>query len=256
MALLGNYSVLTKGPGRAFGGSTVSDTRANWTKSGAVRGRYCQTGGFDAKYGTPNGYRPPGSWVIPIKSGALSSTNLINGAGTFAVSGEMGVNGSATLTGSGDLAAIGQLVVSAIATLTGSGELSGNIVAVLNAAAALAGTGDLTGSIVAIGHALAEVTGTGALTLTSYATGELAAAIQPFSELSPESLASAVWSSSEGAFLYAIAHNRVVTDPAAGTFTVYDTDDTTVLYTAALWQDADGTVPYAGSGAERRDRLE
>ena len=28
MALLGNYSVLNKNPGRALGGSTVSDTRA------------------------------------------------------------------------------------------------------------------------------------------------------------------------------------------------------------------------------------
>lgn len=255
MALIGNYSVLNKNPGRAFGGSTVSDSRAQWGKSGPARGRYCQTGGFDAKYGTPNGYRPPGSWVIPIKSGAIASTNLINGSGSFAVSGEMGVNGAATLSGTGDLTAVGQLVVSAIATITGSGALTGNIVAVLNAAAALAGSGDLTGSIVAIGHALATLEGAGALTLTSYATGEMAASIQPFSELSPESLASAVWSSSEGAFLYAISHNRVVTDPVAGTFTVYDTDDTTVLFTAALWADADGTTPYAGSGAERRDRL-
>ena len=83
----------------------------------------------------------------------------------------------------------------------------------------------------------------------------LAAAILPFTELSPESLASAVWTASEGAFLYAVAHNRVVTDPVAGTFTVYDTDDTTVLYTADLWADASGTTPYSGSGAERRDRL-
>lgn len=255
MALLGNYSVLNKNPGRAFGGSTVSDTRANWTKSGAVRGRYCQTGGFDAKYGTPNGYRPPGSWVIPIKSGALSSTNLINGAGTFAVSGEMGVNGSATLTGSGDLAAIGQLVVSAIATLTGSGELSGNIVAVLNAAATLAGSGDLAGAMNALGWLAVTMDGTGSLTLTSYATGDLAAAITPFSELSPETLSAAVWTSPEGALLYALAHNRVVTNPVAGTFTIYAEDDTTVLYVADLWADASGTTPYSGSGAERRDRL-
>ena len=39
------------------------------------------------------------------------------------------------------------------------------------------------------------------------------------------------------------------------TYTVYAADDTTVLFTADLWQDADGTVPYAGAGADRRDRL-
>ena len=53
----------------------------------------------------------------------------------------------------------------------------------------------------------------------------------------------------------AIAANRVVTDPAAGTYTVYDDDSTTVLASGDLWQDAAGTTPYAGSGAERRDRL-
>lgn len=46
-----------------------------------------------------------------------------------------------------------------------------------------------------------------------------------------------------------------MTDPAAGTFTVYDDDDVTVLLTGDLWQDADATTAYAGSGAERRDRL-
>jgi hypothetical protein len=52
-----------------------------------------------------------------------------------------------------------------------------------------------------------------------------------------------------------IAANRVVTDPTAGTYTVYDDDNTTVLASGDLWQDADGTTPYAGAGAERRDRL-
>jgi hypothetical protein len=53
----------------------------------------------------------------------------------------------------------------------------------------------------------------------------------------------------------AVLRNRTVTDPVAGTLTVYDDDDTTPLLAADLWQDAAGTVPYSGSGAERRDRL-
>jgi hypothetical protein len=53
----------------------------------------------------------------------------------------------------------------------------------------------------------------------------------------------------------AIAANRVVTDPSAGTFTVYDDDNTTILASGDLWEDAAGTSPYAGAGAERRDRL-
>lgn len=255
--LLGNYSVLNKNPGRHLGGASgaglfVAGTRPSYGKSGAVRGRFCT---FDAKYGTPNGYRPPGSWVIPIKPGAVASTNFVLGSGALAAGGQMGVNGAATLAGTSDLVGLGQLVVSAVATITGSGDLSGNIVAVLNAAATLAGSGDLAGAMNALGWLTVTLDGAGALTLTSYATGDLAAAITPFSELSPETLSAAVWTSPEGALLYALAHNRVVTNPVAGTFTIYAEDDTTVLYVADLWADASGTTPYSGSGAERRDRL-
>lgn len=256
MALIGNYTVLNKNPGRAFAGSTVSDTRPQWGKPGALRGRYCNVAGFSSRSSVPNGYRPPYSWQIAITAGALSSTNLLLGSGTLAAAVAGGKNAAATLSGSGDLVSVGQLVVSAVAALTGSGTVSAaNLLAVLNAAATLDGTGSLAAVAAAIGHAAATLDGTGSLTLTSYATGELAAAILPYADLSPEALAAAVWSSDQGAFLHAVARNRVVTDPVAGTFTVYDSDDTTVLYTAALWADADGTAPYTGSGAERRDRL-
>lgn len=53
----------------------------------------------------------------------------------------------------------------------------------------------------------------------------------------------------------AVLRNRTVTDPSTGEMTVYDDDDTTPLLTADLWEDAAGTTPYAGNGAERRDRL-
>jgi hypothetical protein len=52
-----------------------------------------------------------------------------------------------------------------------------------------------------------------------------------------------------------ILRNRTVTDPATGAVRVYDDDDTTLLLEADLWQDAAGTTPYSGNGAERRDRL-
>jgi hypothetical protein len=56
-------------------------------------------------------------------------------------------------------------------------------------------------------------------------------------------------------FLFALSHHKVITDPVAGTYKVYDVDETTVLYSASLWQDAAGTIPYAGAGAERRNRM-
>lgn len=52
-----------------------------------------------------------------------------------------------------------------------------------------------------------------------------------------------------------LLRNKTKTDPVTGVMTVYDDDGTTVLYTANIYQDAAGTVPYAGSGAELRNRL-
>lgn len=84
---------------------------------------------------------------------------------------------------------------------------------------------------------------------------------------SADDVAQAVWGSRFGPLndpesfgvlvklVSAVLRNRTVTDPVAGTLTVYDDDDTTPLLAADLWQDAAGTVPYSGSGAERRDRL-
>jgi len=57
-------------------------------------------------------------------------------------------------------------------------------------------------------------------------------------------------------FAQVALRNKTVTDPAAGTITIYDTDGTTVLFVADLWQDAAGTIAYTGTGAERRERLE
>lgn len=52
-----------------------------------------------------------------------------------------------------------------------------------------------------------------------------------------------------------LLRNRTVTDPVAGTYTVYADDDSTVLLQGSLYEDAAGTTPYQGQGAERRDRL-
>ena len=55
--------------------------------------------------------------------------------------------------------------------------------------------------------------------------------------------------------IFKILTNRQELSPTAGTFTLYDDDSTTVLYTAAAWADAAGTVPYAGGKLQRIDRM-
>lgn len=53
-----------------------------------------------------------------------------------------------------------------------------------------------------------------------------------------------------------LLRNKLITDPGTGVMTLYDNDGSTVLLSGNLFQDAAGSTPYAGAGAERRERLE
>ncbi len=52
-----------------------------------------------------------------------------------------------------------------------------------------------------------------------------------------------------------ILRNKLITDPVAGTITIFDDDSVTPLITAALFEDVAGTQTYRGSGADRRNRM-
>ena len=52
-----------------------------------------------------------------------------------------------------------------------------------------------------------------------------------------------------------LLRNKVVTDPATGVMTIYADNGTDVLFTANIYQDVAGTVPFTGTGANRRNRL-
>lgn len=49
--------------------------------------------------------------------------------------------------------------------------------------------------------------------------------------------------------------NRMETNPTTGILTVYDDDDTTVLYSGNIYEDVLASQLYQGSGLERRNRL-
>lgn len=68
-------------------------------------------------------------------------------------------------------------------------------------------------------------------------------------------IAMAVWADTSGTLVQKILRNKTVTDPVAGTITVYDDDGVTPYLVAPLYQDVAGSTPYQGNGADRRDRL-
>jgi hypothetical protein len=68
-------------------------------------------------------------------------------------------------------------------------------------------------------------------------------------------IAAAVWANDDGRFVARFGRNKFITDPSTGIATLYDDDGVTVLAQGQLYEDAAGSVPYRGRGAERRERL-
>lgn len=201
MALIGNYSVLMKNPGRYFAGSSAAQqvaVRSNWNRSGSIRNvqfRNMNTTAYQL-WGIPDGYYPPDTWMLPTKNGAMHSLGQIAGAGSLTSSGTMGLNAAAGLTGSGDItSATAQLVISMIANLVGSGDITAaDLRGYLQAVANLIGSGDLTGTLGALGWLTAPVTGSGAASATINATGTLAADITVTgATLTTANVGAAVW---------------------------------------------------------------
>jgi hypothetical protein len=198
MALLGNYSVIFKSPGNHISNAGFSNAAPARMNSGALRGRfYGETWlqGTSDRISVPAGYYHPYTFIIAPKSGGLGCNFGIQGLGTLSGLGAMGRYRTADFTGSGSIsnAQLG-LIVSAVATLAGNSSIGAIMNADLTLIANLAGSGSLTASVRALGNAIATITGTSSIPNTIRATGELEADITPFTPLSPESLARAVWS--------------------------------------------------------------
>lgn len=201
--LIGNYSVLNKGPGRWLGGTSTAhasgigaaqvQTRANWGKTGAERNFAMQdrsTAALDY-FSIPDGYLGR-AFVLPLKAGGLSSHEWLQGVTTLSAAMAAGKNGVANLTGTGTLTATGQLVVSGASALSGVGSVSAVIKAARGGAASVTAAATVSGTAVAKGHMTASLSGSSSVSATRYATGTLTCAITPFTDLSPQALASQI----------------------------------------------------------------
>ena len=64
-----------------------------------------------------------------------------------------------------------------------------------------------------------------------------------------------VWTVANGAFVRKILQNKRVTDPVTGITTIYDDDNSTIIYQGNIWENVGGTTPYSGGVINRQDRL-
>jgi hypothetical protein len=201
--LIGNYSVLNKSPGRWLGGTSAAhasgvgsaqvQTRANWGEQGSRRNFAMQDRSTLALdfFSIPDGYLGR-AYLLPLKAGALSSHEWMQGVTTLSAAMAAGKNGVANLTGTGTLTATGRLVVSGQSALSGAGTITAVIRAARGGTAAITAVGTVTGTARAKGNISAALSGSSSMTATRYATGKLTCAISPFTTLSPQTLASQI----------------------------------------------------------------
>lgn len=193
----------TMGSFRCFGltqsnNANPSNLTANTHLAGAQRNFTAGQGCANQQAGIPYGYRQGGAWVMPMKSGGVSSFNALNGSGTISADLLAVKLFEASLSGSGDVTALGSLIVQAIAALSGSGEISdAQVNAFLAAVANISGSGEISDAdIEGLGEAVAAIFGSGALT-GSMATGvaeAIASLTVTGTGLSTANVGSAVWS--------------------------------------------------------------
>lgn len=196
MGLICNGDRRCFSPFQVRGGSLTtiyngSCTENNWTRTGRLRGiGFLTLSGLTA---IPAGTHHPQGWMMPQKPGAIASRYSAIATLSGDAAGALGKNaeGAATLAFSGT--GLGQLVVSGVGSATITITAAGNTVASLAAQGAasfsLSGTGLTTALAWADGGAVISLDGS----LVRYAVGHMAGDVVPYTELSPQSLAAAVW---------------------------------------------------------------
>lgn len=194
MALKQNTTLLAQLPLRQIGGSPGT-FRSMWSRGDRMNQSVGE--GIPSELaGIPYGHLAPSSWVLPYQAGAMSSFTqcvVTVTPGTLNLAAGRNLSGSTTVTVTVDPAA-GQLIVSASGSTSITFNLSGQIAGALSAVGSTAITVTVNnatlGAIVdAVGATLVQIT----TSATPRATGNMVGNITPFTELSPQSLAAAVW---------------------------------------------------------------
>lgn len=150
---------------------------------------------FGQSAGVPDGTVHPISWQMPNSAGRISSRyNALTVTPTAAGTLGLPTSGSVSITFAVDPAQL-QLVVSTQGTAAIAFTLTGNAGAVLDAVANIQLQFTVQNAQI---EAKANTEGTSSMVFTATATpkalGNIEGAITPFTELSPQSLAQAVWS--------------------------------------------------------------
>lgn len=194
MGLKQNTVLLAQLPLRLRGGDPGT-LRPMWGRTD-LRNQTVGQGISTELAGIPSGHLSPSAWVLPYKSGAMSAftyKGITFTVDPLNVAAGINITGPTTITftvGPSQL----DLVVSAIGessiTFTVGGTLAGALSAVGSSTVTFTVGPSTLGAIIdAVASALVQFT----TEATPRATGNIEGAVTPFTELSPQNLAAAVW---------------------------------------------------------------
>lgn len=194
MGLKINATLLTAQPQRYLS-CTAGQLRPHWDKTD-LRNQSVGEGISSQLAGIPYGHLHPSSWLLPTKPGAMSSftsCQITITPGSLNLAAGRNITGSTSITITVNNTQL-QLIVSGSGSATITFALSANLAAALSAT----GTSQITftvnnATLGAIINAVASALVTFSDSATIRATGNLAGDITPFTPLSPQSLAAAVW---------------------------------------------------------------
>lgn len=196
--LLGNYSVLHKSPLRFFGGSATAvepQLASNFNKSGPRRNSLYVSGNTTALrlYSVPSGNAAGKTWLLPQKSGEISSRNDCVMTLTAAGSGVGGI----TSTGTAGLTILADGVGSLITSGAGSASVTFTVDGFLTASLQAAGAASFslvtnTPELGALAGLVGSSTMSFAGSLTPYAIGSMSGSTVDSSVLTIDAIAAGV----------------------------------------------------------------
>lgn len=230
--------------------TTAGATNPSWSWGGGTSEAAASIASFKVAAGGTSIAGALGTATASGYTGTVNANRTIAGAlGTATASGFIG-----TVSNSTDTTITGALGVAAASGFAGTVGANRGIAGALGTAVAsgFAGTVSNTNDSViggALGIAIASGL-IGGINANRTIAGTLGTAVASGFVGSVSN-----GSTTDLALILKILRNRQELNPATGTFTLYDDDSTTVLYTASAWADAAGTVPYSGGALRRIDAL-
>lgn len=194
MALIGNYNVFNKLVGKFLTGKSLYGNRSNWNTPGLNRIYYF--GAFDQKSAIPNGYSNQTAWVMAQKSGGLGSTNKISFENNIDLILAGGVNIESNIDIYFDIinAQLG-LIVAALCDIVTTIDINTDLVGIANLETNITQNISVGSQLAAIAELVSEINSAINVNIIPLAIGNLSANIGSTTELSPDSLASAIWNS-------------------------------------------------------------